>query len=163
MADAVIERFKRKIMVMPETNCWLWLGSITKPSGKRPRGGGYGLFQNGEKLELAHRFSYKYYKGPIEKPLVIDHLCRNRNCVNPGHLEAVTHSENVRRGLSPTIIAAVSAKRAAKRAHCPNGHQYTTGNTYIQISSRDGEYRVCKICRKAAYERGNAKQRAARC
>lgn len=69
-------------------NCWIWVGGLTG-------GAGYGSFSE----DLAHRFSYKLYYASIPDGLEIDHLCRVRECVRPTHLEAVTHSENVRRGL----------------------------------------------------------------
>lgn len=82
------------------TNCWVWQRSIN-PNG-------YGHLTVNNKQVLAHRFVYEFYKGPIPEGLTLDHLCRNPSCVNPDHLEPVTHAENCRRGLraklSPKII-----------------------------------------------------------
>lgn len=85
-------RFLKKYRVA-ESGCWDWIAS------KKPNG--YGQIQTGrrgEGLVYAHRVSYELHKGPIPESLVIDHLCRNRGCVNPEHLEAVPFIENVRRG-----------------------------------------------------------------
>lgn len=150
MAKSVLVRFQEKYTVDPETGCWLWKACIA-PNG-------YGLFHDG-KLMGAHRFSYMFHIGNIPTDFDLDHLCRVRRCVNPNHLEAVPHSENVRRGLSPSIIVRANAERQKARTHCPKGHEYTAENIYVQISKRDGNYRVCKTCRKASYEKSNARQR----
>ncbi len=83
-----IDRFISKIIVSPN-NCWEWQGSKTKE--------GYGRFSFNNIMIIAHRFSYEIHKECIPRELEIDHLCRNRKCVNPNHLETVTHKENIRR------------------------------------------------------------------
>lgn len=82
------ERFEVK--VNRTDSCWIWSGAI--------HGNGYGVFRWNGRNGQAHRFSYEAHKGAIPVGLVIDHLCRVRNCVNPDHLEAVTQGENLRRG-----------------------------------------------------------------
>lgn len=157
MAKNLLERFRGKYIVHPQTKCWIWTGAMI-PNG-------YGSVQDPSLNRQigAHRASHLLFKGPIPAGFEVDHLCRVRRCVNPDHLEAVLHSENVRRGLSPGIMAAFNKRRAAEKTHCPNGHRYSQENTYIQVSSRDGEYRVCKICRTAASDRFKAKKAGSRC
>ena len=114
-------------------NCWLWNGFI------HPKG--YGRFRfNDKKMGQAHRFSYELFIGKIDPELEIDHLCRNRICVNPGHLEQVSHKENVLRG------EGLAAKNH-KKIYCYNGHMYDQVNTHF---TKDGKRR----CRKCLYMQG---------
>lgn len=82
------ERFWRRVQEQ-EGGCWLWVGTVDR---------GYGLLSVDGKTVRAHRYSYETLVGPIPDGLQIDHLCRNRGCVNPAHLEPVTQVENIRRG-----------------------------------------------------------------
>jgi hypothetical protein len=95
MRPPPIERFKRFTDVGSE-DCWLWRGTID--------GNGYGRFFVSGRPVRAHRWAYEYWCGRIPRRLEIDHLCRVRHCVNPWHLEAVTHPENVRRGLAGSLL-----------------------------------------------------------
>ena len=88
--------------------------------------------------------------GPIPKPLTIDHLCRNRACVNPDHLEPVTHAENVSRGFINRVNSA--------KTHCPQGHAYDAANTHRDAANR----RHCRRCSAAATRRYKAKKKAPR-
>lgn len=109
--------------------CWRWLGFIGKE--------GYGRFgaRKGTTSTLAHRVSYELSVGPIPQGLEIDHLCRNRACVNPSHLEPVTREINIRRGISP-------AARHAKKTHCIRGHEFTVDNIYWGPKNA----RHCRTC-----------------
>lgn len=112
-------------------SCWVWLASIWNS--------GYGqFFPGGGKNVSAHRYSYELAFGPIPDGLVLDHLCGNKRCVNPFHLEAVTHRENTLR------FDGVASKHAEK-THCPKGHPYSGDNLY--------EWRGSRFCRECRRER----------
>jgi hypothetical protein len=84
-----LERFWTKIR-RDENGCWLWQAGLAH--------NGYGHLKVGRRTVKAHRFAYELLVGPVLEHLELDHLCRVRSCVNPAHLEPVTHAENVRRG-----------------------------------------------------------------
>lgn len=134
-----IDRFMPKITVNPASGCWEWTGAR--------KGNGYGNFSAGGvgSTVIAHRWSYEHFVGPIPEGLQIDHLCRNRRCVNPDHLEAVTCRTNLLRGETQT------ARRAAV-THCPQGHPYDAENTYI----RPGGGRDCMECRRQVKRKKSA-------
>lgn len=124
--NEIEERFLTKIA---KGDCWEWLAYCDAY--------GYGRFTPRKgKTVLAHRFSYEMHIGAIPEGLTIDHLCRNRACVNPDHLEPVTIRENVMRG--DTIMA-----RHAAKTHCKHGHEFTPENTYIRPGTG---HRDCKTC-----------------
>jgi hypothetical protein len=109
--------------------CWIWTAATN--------GVGYGVLGRGGRgagLVYAHRFSYQIHRGAIPDGLELDHLCRNRGCVNPYHLEPVTRSENLRR--SPVV------GRYPRPTHCPQGHEMIGDN--VRISPAGG--RVCRAC-----------------
>ena len=126
--------------------CWLWTGGLGT--------GGYGQFKRVQATtDRAHRFAYELLIGPIPPGMQLDHLCRNRRCVNPEHLEPVTGRENKLRG--HTLNAANAAK-----THCDYGHPFDEQNTYTTTRSsrccracsrrRNAEYRARKAARGAA-------------
>lgn len=119
-------RFMSK--VKQNGSCWEWLPK------KNSRG--YGQFSLTGKTDVAHRVSYRHFKGDIPLNYQLDHLCRNRKCVNPEHLELVTKRENLLRGVGASAIN-------SKKTHCPKGHEYTKENT-LKSNNR----RICKECNK---------------
>ena len=114
--------------VRQTSGCWEWMASLT-PSG-------YGQVWWRGRLVNAHRVVFEIVRGPIAEGMQLDHLCRNRRCVNPDHLEPVTQSENLRRG------------ERASRTHCPAGHEYDRRNTatYARSATHHGG-RQCRQCR----------------
>ncbi len=99
-----------------------------------------------------HQITYFIFYGKVPKNLEIDHLCQVRGCVNPLHLEAVTHKENVRRGK----VGKVTAKRQQSKKVCINGHPYNEQNTYFDpkiYGAQKNPSRHCKICKKIAHKK----------
>jgi hypothetical protein len=90
-------KIKQRIVTDPIKQCWQWQGALDT--------GGYGNIRYRSKLFLTHRIAYIHFNGPIPPGLEIDHLCRNRACCQPKHLEAVTRSENILRGIGPALTA----------------------------------------------------------
>ncbi len=129
----IIERFLAKIVKDKETGCWNWVGYVNK--------GGYGLISSDTRPLLSHRVSHTFYKGDIPKGFDIDHLCRNRSCCNPDHLEAVTRKENLKRGIGPQL----ASERSKAATHCPKGHEYTVENTRYRTQG----WKLCRICSRA--------------
>lgn len=117
--------------------CWMWLGC---ENGKDEINGGYARFIAHGKVIMVHRWAYQQWVGPIPEGYQIDHLCRNRMCVNPKHLEGVTQRDNILRGNG------YSARNAAK-THCKYGHEFSDENTKL-IQGKHRRQRVCLICER---------------
>ena len=122
-----------------DSGCWEWM-AYTNACGY----GVFGVPPRGRTM-LAHRWVYEFMIGEIPEGLVLDHLCRNRACVNPYHLEPVTHAVNMSRGSNAT------------RTHCKHGHEYTSENTYIQSKGS----RACVTCARQRAAEQHKRERAA--
>lgn len=129
-----IHRFLRKIL-RTASGCWLWQANITSA--------GYGLFWFDETSWLAHRWSWLTFRGKIPGGLVIRHMCGNKLCVNPGHLDIGTQQQNV----MDAIAAGTHA--ASAKTHCKRGHPFDEKNTY-RFVSKGKPRRGCRICRNEA-------------
>lgn len=141
-------RFWKYVVVVED--CWEWLGWTDV--------NGYGMFAgNGHtaKKESAHRVAFRWYgPGAVPAGLELDHLCRNHRCVNPSHLEAVTHRENVLRGIS-------KAAENANATHCSRGHAFTAENTIHRVQN-GRKKRQCRTCTNTAKASRKRKARDAR-
>lgn len=108
--------------------CWPYGGTLTKP--------GYGLMSLAGVQVFAHRLSYTLLRGLIPEGLQLDHLCKNRRCINPNHLEPVTFVENVRRELAPASVN-------RRKTHCNDGHELSGDNLHVYRGKR-----YCRTCRR---------------
>ncbi len=158
---SLIERFWAKVDKngpIPEYRpdlgpCWIWTAARTKH--------GYGQIGSGGKrgkILYAHRVSYELHVGelPKDRSHHLDHLCRVTSCVNPAHLEYVTCSENVLRGVLPERLR----QRYAAMTHCVNDHEWTPENTYFRPGTTLRCCRTCNVQRQQAYEARKVAQAA---
>jgi len=128
-----MERFWSK--VKKSNNCWEWISAKTEA--------GYGEFYYKGKPVYAHRLSYELLIGEIPDGLHIDHLCRNRGCVNPEHLEPVKQGENLRRG--------EHVNQNKFKTHCVHGHEFNEKNTMIRRRPNRKPSRECLVCLRTRY------------
>lgn len=128
------ERFWTKAIPEPMSGCWLWLAA-------RAVRGGYGQFRLGASMLYAHVLAYRTLVGRIDDGLELDHRCRTRCCINPLHLEPVTHLMNVRRGSGRGGALWVSPAR------CRRGHSLIDDNDVYLEKTPTGTARKCRVCR----------------
>lgn len=132
----LIERIER-FVELNQRGCWLWLGSLHPHDG-------YGMMTVGSRTRWAHRIAYQTFIGDVPVGLQLDHLCRERRCVNPTHLEPVTCRENLLRGEG-------FSARNARKTHCVHGHVLTGRNLYISPTGRRN-CRACRLSSQLAYQ-----------
>lgn len=131
--NAAVARFWKYVEITD--SCWLWRGPAITPKG-------YARIRSAGRYVFVHRFSWRLANGPIPEGLTIDHLCRNRLCVNPAHLEPVTVRENLMRGNT-------HAAANIKKTHCPYDHPFSGANLYINPQGK----RFCRRCQNDAMKR----------
>lgn len=144
MDECTAERFWSRVDKIELTGCWLWDGHVAKNL--------YGMWsfsENGKtKTVYAHRAAYQLLVGPIPKRLVLDHQCRVRFCVNPGHLKLVTQKVNLARSKSGEAGAAFQRNKT----HCPAGHPYSGDNLYMKANGS----RHCRACTRERMRKNRA-------
>ena len=124
------ERVFSRLIIDP-SGCLIWTG--------KPASTGYGQVEAGGRGLYAHRLMYEWFVGPIPSGTQIDHLCRNRLCAAPAHLEAVSRKTNILRGVGPSA-------NQARMDHCQRGHEFDLLNTYWRSDRHGG--RQCRACNR---------------
>ena len=127
-----IETILNKTEMRTGSGCLYWLGYTNSE--------GYGRLSVKDKMWLVHRYMYTELVGEIKDDLTVDHLCKTPNCINVNHMELVSASENVKRGIPWN----------SKKTHCPRGHPYKGNNLYI---TKEG-FRQCKKCQRLRQKNG---------
>jgi hypothetical protein len=139
------ERFWQKVKQLPATSlpegCWEWTAATNSD--------GYSSYWHEGTMRSGYKVCFESLVGSVPKGLTLDHLCRNRRCVHPAHLEPVT---NVKRGDLPALVGL----RQRSKTTCPHGHPYSGANLYVEIDGSRG----CKACRSAQYQAFIARRRA---
>ena len=136
------DRIESNVERIPFSGCWLWSKQLTDKGYARTTFG-HGINR------YVHRVVYEHFNGPIPDGLSLDHTCRITFCVNPAHLEPVTHRENVLRGIGPT-------SENSKKSHCKRGHPFAGDNLGEQYL---GAGRLCIACSRATKLRWYFKNR----
>lgn len=134
-AEALVARLVQNRRI--EGDCWIWTGHLNPD--------GYGKLYHRGRTHYVHRLAYEAFIGPYpDWATQTDHLCRNKSCFNPEHLEAVTARTNMLRGMAPTALA-------VRTGVCLRGHALTPENVYVQPSGK-------RNCRKCSRIRGRRHQ-----
>lgn len=138
-------RFEAQIDRQTVAGCWLWTGVILSE--------GYGQIRVDGAKHLVHRWAYEHLVRPVPAGMVLDHLCRNRACVNPAHLDVVKQGTNVARGMSPSAIA-------WRTGRCARDHDLTDpANVYVWEGRPT--HRACRACRNEKQQNRRASRAAA--
>lgn len=133
MSESLIQRLER-LTRLEDSGCWTYTGSL--------HANGYGQFWINRQNRVAHRVAYELLVGEVPAGADLDHLCRNRACCNPAHLEPVTRRENARRGIKGVLTT-----------HCPHGHEYVEENIYRNPKTG---HRMCRTCNRDRARRRRA-------
>lgn len=130
----------------PNTGCWFFTGALNED--------GYGMLNGGDfDTKIAHRIAYRVFRGEMPPGTELDHLCRQRSCINPDHLEPVPHKVNVHRG------ELANYRRSDRKTVCKRGHPLVGDNIAVRPRKSDGGVsRTCRICLQASHARFKAKR-----
>lgn len=126
-----------RIMPEPMSGCWLWIGRLTR--------GDYAQVYYRGRTHRSHRIVYQLFVCDIPDGLELDHTCKLRSCVNPAHLDPVTHLENIKRSNV--------GKACAAKTHCVKGHPYEGSNLILRPGRNGKPTRVCRICKNELMRR----------
>lgn len=130
---SLMERIERMVSIIPVTGCWMWMGTLS-PSG-------YGKMSIGTRRPNAHRVVYAAYNGRDMADVgELDHLCRHPWCVNPEHMEEVSHAENMRRARHPKSWRGMHAQQV-----CDRGHIISRWN---RLPGNHAKHWRCRICKR---------------
>jgi HNH endonuclease len=142
IAERLLSRVIFEDEAFPENGCWFWTGALTDR--------GYASFSSGYKSYNAHRWLYQWKYGPLPATLQLDHLCRNRHCINPDHLEPLTQKEHSAR--TPE-----NSSWFTSPTHCKYGHELTPENVYLYPNANGRFARHCRTCRRLRQRKDWAK------
>lgn len=138
-----LDYIRSKSVEVPFSGCWIWMGCVSSD----------GYSQINQKPWSGHKSAYIAANGDVPEGLEIHHKCNVRCCVNPDHLEAVTHLENIR-------ASSLMGSYNRNKTHCKRSHEFTIENTYIENApTKRGYARKCRTCNQAKNRRRYLKSR----